>query len=62
MSPESVSASVKGPSVDAYGGPAGNRMRPAVNIIQGIRNACGKDFLIGYRLGTNAPSLMTELK
>ena len=42
---------------DAFGGPLENRMKLAINIIRGIRESCGKDFLIGYRLGANAPSL-----
>lgn len=42
---------------DIYGGSHENRLRMALNIIHGIRQACGEEFLIGYRLGANAPML-----
>ncbi len=35
---------------DEYGGSAENRARFAVNIIKGIRKACGPDFVIGIRM------------
>ncbi|MCR4883268.1 MAG: NAD(P)/FAD-dependent oxidoreductase, partial [Clostridiales bacterium] len=35
---------------DEYGGNAENRARFAVNIIKGIRKACGPDFIIGIRM------------
>lgn len=35
---------------DAYGGSLENRARILFEIIDGIRNACGKDFIIGTRL------------
>jgi len=35
---------------DRYGGSRTNRMRPLVELIQGIRAACGDEFLIGLRL------------
>lgn len=42
---------------DEYGGTFGNMMRLATGIIRGIRNACGEDFIIGYRMGANTPTL-----
>ncbi|HVI41466.1 MAG TPA: FAD-dependent oxidoreductase, partial [Anaerovoracaceae bacterium] len=35
---------------DEYGGSLENRCRFAVNIIKGIREACGADFIIGIRM------------
>lgn len=35
---------------DAYGGPFENRSRIVVEILDGIREACGPDFLLGLRL------------
>jgi 2,4-dienoyl-CoA reductase-like NADH-dependent reductase (Old Yellow Enzyme family)/thioredoxin reductase len=35
---------------DEYGGSLENRMRFAVEIIKGIREKCGKDFIIGARI------------
>ncbi len=35
---------------DEYGGSVENRGRFAVNIIKGIRDACGDDFIIGIRM------------
>ncbi|MGI6527503.1 MAG: FAD-dependent oxidoreductase [Caldicoprobacterales bacterium] len=35
---------------DEYGGSLENRMRFAIEIIKGIRNACGNDFIIGARV------------
>ncbi len=35
---------------DEYGGSLENRYRFAVNIIKGIREACGEDFIIGIRM------------
>lgn len=35
---------------DEYGGSLENRMRFAINIIRGIREACGQDFIIGIRM------------
>ncbi len=34
---------------DEYGGPIENRGRFVVNIIEGIRKACGPDFIVGVR-------------
>lgn len=42
---------------DAYGGSLEKNMKLAVDIIHGIREKCGDDFIIGYRLGANTPSL-----
>jgi 2,4-dienoyl-CoA reductase-like NADH-dependent reductase (Old Yellow Enzyme family) len=42
---------------DEYGGSFSGRMRLAAEIIKGIRKACGAGFVIGYRLGSNAPLL-----
>jgi NADPH2 dehydrogenase len=42
---------------DMYGESVDNRLRLAREIIQGIRIACGDDFIIDYRLGANAPAL-----
>jgi len=42
---------------DEYGGSLESNMKLGVNIIRGIRNKCGQDFIIGYRLGANSPSL-----
>ncbi len=35
---------------DAYGGSLANRQRPLLQIIDGIRARCGKNFMIGVRL------------
>lgn len=43
--------------IDDYGGTLENRMRLAVEILDGIRNACGDSFLITYRMGANSPTL-----
>jgi 2,4-dienoyl-CoA reductase-like NADH-dependent reductase (Old Yellow Enzyme family) len=43
--------------VDEYGGNLVNNMKLATDIIAGIRYECGNDFIIGYRLGANSPSL-----
>jgi 2,4-dienoyl-CoA reductase-like NADH-dependent reductase (Old Yellow Enzyme family) len=42
---------------DEYGGTLEKSLKLAVEIIRGIRSACGKDFIIGYRLGANSPTL-----
>lgn len=42
---------------DEFGGSLENRMRLASNIIKGIRTVCGQDFIIGYRMGANTPTL-----
>ncbi len=42
---------------DEYGGNLEKNMKLAVDIIHGIREKCGDDFIIGYRLGANTPSL-----
>lgn len=34
---------------DEYGGPIENRARLALNVVKGIRKACGPDFIIGVR-------------
>jgi NADPH2 dehydrogenase len=42
---------------DDYGGDLYKRLKLAREIIQGIRMQCGDNFLIGYRLGANSPTL-----
>ncbi len=42
---------------DEYGGNFAKSMKLATEIILGIRAVCGNDFIIGYRLGANSPSL-----
>ena len=42
---------------DKFGGSIDNNLRFALGIIRGIRNACGPDFIIGYRMGANSPAL-----
>jgi NADPH2 dehydrogenase len=42
---------------DEYGNDREGRMRLAQEIIAGIRAMCGKEFIIGYRMGVNTPTL-----
>jgi len=42
---------------DIYGGSVEGRLCLATDIIKGIRQTCGADFIIGYRLGANSPTL-----
>ena len=42
---------------DQYGGPLENRMRFALEIIQQLKDNIDKDFIIGYRMGGNEPTL-----
>jgi 2,4-dienoyl-CoA reductase-like NADH-dependent reductase (Old Yellow Enzyme family) len=42
---------------DDYGGSLENRLRLATGIIRDIQEACGNDFIVGYRMGANAPLL-----
>lgn len=42
---------------DEYGGNLENRARFAVEIISGIRKEAGNDFIIGYRMGGNEPTI-----
>ncbi len=42
---------------DEYGHSSQGRLKLALSIINGIRDRCGKDFIICYRLGVNAPGL-----
>lgn len=42
---------------DEYGGSTKNRFRLASDIIKGIKQSCGENFIIGYRMGANSPSL-----
>jgi 2,4-dienoyl-CoA reductase-like NADH-dependent reductase (Old Yellow Enzyme family) len=42
---------------DEFGGDLQGRLKLAAGIIRGIRALCGDEFIIGYRLGANAPSL-----
>lgn len=42
---------------DEYGGSVENRLKLASDIIKGIRQNCGNNFIIGYRMGANSPTL-----
>ncbi len=42
---------------DEYGGNIENRMRFGLEIVEMIKKELGKDFIIGYRMGGNAPNL-----
>jgi 2,4-dienoyl-CoA reductase-like NADH-dependent reductase (Old Yellow Enzyme family) len=42
---------------DNYGGNHDKNLKLATDIIHGIREQCGNDFIIGYRLGANSPTL-----
>jgi 2,4-dienoyl-CoA reductase-like NADH-dependent reductase (Old Yellow Enzyme family) len=42
---------------DDYGGTPGKNLRLASEIIHGIRQSCGPEFMIGYRMGANSPTL-----
>lgn len=42
---------------DEYGGSTENNLRLAHGIIKAIKELCGPDFIIGYRLGANTPTL-----
>lgn len=42
---------------DNYGGTVENRLRLAGDIIKGIKQSCGEDFIIDYRMGANSPTL-----
>lgn len=41
---------------DEYGGTPEKRMKLSLDILKGIRSACGEDFIIGVRFGANEPS------
>ena len=41
---------------DAYGGALEGRMKLSLDILKGIRQACGNDFIVGVRIGGNEPS------
>jgi 2,4-dienoyl-CoA reductase-like NADH-dependent reductase (Old Yellow Enzyme family) len=45
---------------DKYGGSLENRARFTIEIIEGIRKACGKDFQIGWRLSIERYGLLLE--
>ncbi len=47
---------------DVYGGNLSNRTRFVTEIIAGIRQAAGNDFIIGCRMGCNEPDLNTSIK
>ena len=55
---------------DAYGGGIGNRMRFAVETVRRVREACGPDFIIVYRLsmldlvegGNDWPAIVAQAK
>jgi 2,4-dienoyl-CoA reductase-like NADH-dependent reductase (Old Yellow Enzyme family) len=47
---------------DSYGGDLEGRTRFATELIAGIRNVTGEDFIIGCRLGSNEPDLQTGIK
>jgi len=40
---------------DEYGGTPEKRMKLSLDILRGIRSACGADFIIGVRFGANEP-------
>lgn len=42
---------------DDYSGSLENNLRLASGIIAGIREKCGREFIIDYRLGANSPTL-----
>lgn len=42
---------------DEYGGNLERNLKLASQIIQGIREECGHDFIIDYRMGANSPTL-----
>jgi NADPH2 dehydrogenase len=42
---------------DDYGNSLPGRLKLASDIIKGIRLTCGENFIIGYRLGANSPTL-----
>ncbi|MDD5571968.1 MAG: NADH:flavin oxidoreductase [Bacteroidales bacterium] len=42
---------------DEYGGSVASRLKFAGDIIKGIKNKVGNDFIICYRMGANAPTL-----
>jgi len=42
---------------DEYGGSLENRLRLARDIIKGIQRNCRENFIIGYRMGANSPTL-----
>jgi len=41
---------------DVYGGELENRMKLSLDILKGIRKACGSGFIIGVRMGANEPT------
>lgn len=43
---------------DEYGGTLENRMRFALEIVEMIKAEVGEDFILGYRMGGNAPTLV----
>ncbi|TGE32456.1 NADH:flavin oxidoreductase [Desulfosporosinus sp. Sb-LF] len=47
---------------DSYGGNLINRTRFTTEIITGIREVTGKDFMIGCRMGCNEPDLKTSIE
>lgn len=48
---------------DRYGGSAANRARLTIEVIEGIRRACGPDFQIGWRLSVERYGLsLAELR
>ena len=47
---------------DTYGGALESRMKLSMDILRGIRKACGNDFLIGTRIGANEPSYENGIK
>jgi NADPH2 dehydrogenase len=46
---------------DAYGGNLVKRTRFVKEIIMGTRKSCGKDFIIGCRIGSNEPDLVSGI-
>lgn len=47
---------------DEYGGTVENRLRLARDIIKGIKQNCGENFIIDYRMGANSPTLIDGIE
>ena len=47
---------------DQYGQTLNGRLKLATDIIKGIRQACGNDFIIGYRMAGNSPTLQDGIE
>lgn len=47
---------------DNYGGSTENQLRLAGDIIKGIKQMCGEDFVVDYRMGANSPTLIDGIE